>query len=193
MKNPQENEMRFILSVLKSPEKEYNANNLAKHLNMSSMGVLKIAKRLEKQDIISFREVGKAKIYSINLDSDYARQYVKLLLKKETENASSYVRRWIKELNKIKSAKAVILFGSVLKKEKEARDIDVLAIIDKKGFEKAKKEIEEINSLNEKKIHPVYQTKEDLRKHINERDKVILNALKGIVVVGEDIIIENLK
>lgn len=193
MKNPQENEMRFILSILKSPEKEYNANNLAKHLNMSSMGVLKIARRLEKQDIISFREVGKAKIYSINLGNDYVRQYVKLLLKKETENASSYVRRWIKELNKIKSAKVVILFGSVLKKEKDAKDIDVLVIIDKKGFEKAKKEIEEINSLNEKKIHPVYQTKEDLQKHINEEDKVILNALKGIVVMGEDIIIENLK
>ena len=96
-------------------------------------------------------------------------------------------------MEKVKSALAIILFGSVIKKEKKAKDIDALVVIDKTGFENAKKEIGDINYFNDKKIHPIYQTRKDLQKHVNEGNKVILNALKGIVVTGEDVIIESLQ
>ena len=192
MKN-KDNEMLFVMSILKSPEMEYNANNIAKIIGISSMGALKIAKNLEKEGILSSRKIGRANIYKINFNNDYAKKYIKFLLKKEAEKSSPYVKRWIRELEKLKIANAIILFGSVLKKEKNAGDIDALIIVNKKNFGKVKKEIESINSLNDKKIHPVYQTKEDLRKHINERNKIILNAVKGIIVFGEDDIIEVLK
>ncbi|MEK6952928.1 MAG: nucleotidyltransferase domain-containing protein [Nanoarchaeota archaeon] len=182
------NEMLFVLSVLKSPEIEYNANSIARQIGISSMGALKIAKRLEKEGILSSRKVGRASIYKINLNN-YSSQYIKFLLKKEAEMSSAYIKMWVRELEKIKSANAVVLFGSVLKKEKEARDIDALIIVSKKNFEKTKKEVEAINMLNEKKVHPVYQTKTDLEKYIKERNKVILNAIKGILVSGDDIIL----
>jgi predicted nucleotidyltransferase len=193
MKNKKDNKMLLILSILKSPEIEYNANNISKLMGISSMGALKIAKNLEKENILSSRKIGRANIYKINFKNDYAKQYIKFLLKKEAENSSPYVKRWIRELEKIKIANTIILFGSVLKKEKDAGDIDALIIVNKKNFEKVKKEIESINLLNDKKIHPIYQTKEDLRKHINERNKVILNVVKGIIVSGEDNIIEVLQ
>ena len=193
MKNKKENKMILVLSILKSPEIEYNANNISKLMRISSMGALKIAKNLEKENVLSSRKIGRANIYKINFNNDYARQYIKFLLKKEAEESSPYVKRWIRELEKIKIADTIILFGSVLKKEKDARDIDVLIIVNKKNFEKVKKEIESINLLNDKKIHPIYQTKEDLKKHINERNKVILNAIKGIIVSGEDNIMEILQ
>jgi len=193
MKNKKDNKMLFILDILKSPEIEYNANNIAKIIKISSMGSLKIAKNLEKEGILSSRKIGRANIYKINFSNDYAKQYIKFLLKKEAEKSSPYVKRWIRELEKIKIADTIILFGSVLKKEKDSGDIDALIIVNKKNFEKVKKEIESINLLNDKKIHPIYQTKEDLKKHINERNKVILNALKGIIVSGEDNIIEVLQ
>ena len=44
--------------------------------------------------------------------------------------------------------------------------------------------------MNDKKVHPIYQTKEDLRKNIAKPDKVVLNALKGLVVLGQDTFIE---
>ena len=188
-----DNKMLFILSILKSPEIEYNANNIAKLIRISSMGALKIAKNLEKDGVLSSRKIGRSSIYKVNLNNDYAKQYVKFLLKKEAEKSSPYIKRWIRELEKIKIANAIILFGSVLKKEKNAGDIDALIITNQKNFEKVKKEVENINLLNDKKIHPVYQTKEDLKKHINEKNKVILNAIKGIIVSGEDNIIECLQ
>lgn len=193
MKNPQDNEMRFVLSILKNPEKEYNANNIAKYMGISAMGALKIARKLEKENVLSSKKIGRANIYKINFDNDYAKQYVKFMLRREVEHVKPYIKRWIRELEKIKSAIAIILFGSILRKEKEAKDIDALIVVDKRGFEKVKKEVDDINILNEKKIHPVYQTKEDLQKHIKKENKVVLNAIKGIIVAGEDTIIKVLQ
>ena len=88
-----------------------------------------------------------------------------------------------------------ILFGSVLRNEKEAKDIDVLlvTVTDKKKFSKLKKEIAEINLINTKQIHPIYQTEEDLKNNIKKGDKVVLNAIKGIVVFGEDMLLKVLE
>ncbi|MBU0761020.1 MAG: nucleotidyltransferase domain-containing protein [Nanoarchaeota archaeon] len=189
MKSGKDNKMKLVLCILKSPEKELNSRDLAKLIGVTPMGSLKIAKKLEKENILQSRQIGKAKIYSIN-HSEYAKAYISFLLKKEVEQAKPYVKRWIEELKKIKHAKAVILFGSVLTKEKEANDIDALILIDQKNFKTAQKELEEINLLNEKKIHPVYQTDEDLEKHVKTGDKIIPNAIKGIVVSGEDALTE---
>jgi len=85
-----------------------------------------------------------------------------------------------------------ILFGSVLNKHKEAKDIDILLITNKRKFLKLKKEINEINLLNIKKLHPVYQTKDDFKENL-KKDKIVLNAIKGIIIFGEDVIIRLLE
>ena len=190
MRNGQDSEMKFILTLLKSPEIEYNSNNIAGAVGISAVGVLKIARKLEKENVLTSRKVGKANIYRVNLDSDYARQYIKYLLKREAEKAPPYVRVWIKELKKIKSSDGVILFGSVLRKGEEARDIDAMVVVNQKSFKKVKKEIEEINFINIKKVHPIYQTKEDVEQHIKKRQAVVLSALKGIFIFGEDLFLE---
>src|SRR3989338_3051023 len=189
MKDVSRNEMLFILTIFKSPETEYNANSIAKLLGISSMGALKIAKRLENESIISSRALGKAKFYRLNLESDYVSDYVRFLLKREAEQAHPYVRVWIGEIRKLKSANAAILFGSVLNKLKEARDIDVVLITDQHKFPKLRNEIEEVNKINAKRLHPIYQSKPDFVKNISKGDKVLLSAAKGIVVFGEDAII----
>ena len=55
MRTGKDNEMRVILHILKHPEKDYNANNLAGELKLSSMGILKIARRLEQEGILLLR------------------------------------------------------------------------------------------------------------------------------------------
>jgi len=193
MRNITNNEMLFILGIFKSPEREYNANSMAKHIGISSMGALKIAKKLEKDNILVSKEFGKAKFYSLNTRNDYAREYVRFLLKGEAEQAPANIKRWVNEVKKIKNADCAVLFGSILKKQKEAKDIDVLLVTDKRRFSRLKKEIEEINLINVKKLHPVYQTEGDLKKNIKKGDKVVLNAIKGIVVFGEDKIMDMLE
>ncbi len=184
------NEIRFVLTIFKSPEIEYNANSIAKQIGLSAMGALKIARRLEKEQIIISKELGKAKFYKLNLGSEYVREYVKFMLKREAEQAHPYVKIWIEDIRKIKSADAAILFGSALRKHKEAKDIDVMLVIDPEKYKKVQKEIGEIDELNTKRIHPMYQTKKDITRNLKNGDKPALSAIKGIVIFGEDAIIK---
>jgi predicted nucleotidyltransferase len=113
---------------------------------------------------------------------------LKFLLKREAEQSPAYVKMWINEIKKIKNADAAILFGSALRK-KEAKDIDALIITDQKRFSKVREEIENINLINIKKLHPMYQSEEDFIENIKKEDKPLLNAIKGIIAFGEDKII----
>lgn len=189
MENITNNEMLFVLSIFKNPEREFNASNLAKHLKISSMGSLKIARKLEKERILTSRELGKAKFYKLDYNNDYVKQYVKFLLNRESEQSHPYVKVFIREIKKIKNADVAILFGSVLRKHKDSKDVDVLLVTDQKKFAKLKKEVEKINLINIKKLHPIYQTINDLEENIKKQDKPILNAIKGIIVFGENILI----
>ena len=83
----------------------------------------------------------------------------------------------------------IVLFGSVLEKP-NPNDIDVLLVTDQKRFPKLQREIKELNEINIKKIHPIYQTYNDIVKNIKKRDKPVLNAIKGIIVFGEERFLE---
>ncbi len=189
MKEITKAEMDVVLTLVKSPEVIYNANSLSKVIGITSMGTLKILKRLESENIVKSKKIGKAITYRINIEESYSRKYVSLLLVREAQYTSSIVKRWINELKKIKNAEIIVLFGSVLNKQ-NPNDIDVLLVTDQKRFSKLQKEIEEINEINVKKIHPLYQTYNDLIKNIKKRDKSVISAIKGIIVFGEEKFIE---
>ncbi|MBI2971437.1 MAG: nucleotidyltransferase domain-containing protein [Candidatus Aenigmarchaeota archaeon] len=183
------NEMLIVLKIFKTPEKAFNSNSITKEIGITPMGALKIMKRLEKDGILISKAAGKAVFYGIN-NSEYARDYVKFVLKNEAAHSPPYTKRWLNEIRKLKSADTAILFGSVLRKGKDANDIDVLVITDQSRFEKLKEEVAELNKINEKRMHVVYQIADDLQNNIAKGDKVVLNALKGIVAFGEERLIE---
>ena len=193
MKEITDNEMRMVLSIVKSPKMEYNSFNLAKLLGMSAMGSFKIAQRLEKEGILESKKMGNAKFLRVRMEDDYAYQYVKFLLKREAAIAPPYVRVWIDDIRGFKNAHAAVLFGSILRKGKDANDIDVLFVVDMKNYRALKKEIDELNDIRTKRIHPMYQVPEDIKKNILKEDPPLLNALKGIYVSGEDIILKEAK
>lgn len=189
MKDITKAEMDTILALIKSPEVIYNANSLAKVIGITSMGALKILKRLELENIVKSKKIGKATIYKINIEDPYARKYVSLILLREAKYANPKVKRWISEVKKIRNADLIIIFGSVLEKP-NPNDIDVLFVTNQRKFPELQEEIREINELNIKKIHPVYQTYEDIIKNIKKRDKPLLNAIKGITIMGEEKFLE---
>ncbi len=187
------NEMRAILIIFKDIDGHYNANNLSKKIGLSSMGTLKILKRLEVQNILKSTMFGKAVFYKVNLDNDYARNYIEFLLKKEAEDAAPRIKRWIRELRNVRDAKIGILFGSVLTEEK-FNDVDLLVVLEQSQNRGFNKSIGEINKINIKRIHAVKQTKEDLKLNLGKKDEVVLSIIKnGIVLFGYDEIVEVIK
>lgn len=189
MKEITQAEMNVVLTLVKSPEMIYNANSLSKVIGITPMGTLKILKRLEQENIVKSKKIGKAITYKVNIEDSYSNRYLSLILMREAQYTNPQIKRWVTELEKIKNANVIVLFGSVLEKP-NPNDIDVLLVTNQKQFPKLQQEIKELNEINIKKIHPMYQTYQDIIKNIKKRDKPILNAIKGIVVFGEEKFLE---
>lgn len=192
MKKPAK-EMELVLALFKRPQEEHSASSLSRVLNISPMGALKIVKHLEKERVLFSKSVGRARIYKLDLSNNYVQKYLSFLLHREAELSMPYVKRWVTELKKIRTAEIILLFGSILKKQEEANDIDVLFVVSQKKLFNLKKEIEELNFINDKTIHPLFQSKNDLKENIKKEDKVVLNALKGLLVLGDERLIEIIK
>ncbi len=188
------NEIRSSLKLLKEPLADYNANSLSKNQGITAMGALKILKRLEKQNLLRSKKMGKAVFYKPNLADDYPKRFFELLLEKQAEESSPRVKKWVRELRKLSDkAQAAIMFGSVLEKQDHG-DVDVLLILEPSQNDVVEKALEELNQLNVKKIHAVKQTKEDLAQNIRKGDRVVLEALgKGIIPFGYEKIVEAIK
>jgi len=175
-------EKKIVLKLFKDFTIDYNSSSIAKVLNKTRVGTFKALNSLEKDSIVKGRILGKARFYRINLEDEYARKNVETLL---MEEAKSYTR-WKDELNELfRLTHIVILFGSIIRNEEKANDIDLLLVFDKKNNNKINQFIKEKNQLLIKKLHPIKQTRDDLRKNILKRDKVILDAIRsGIVLHG---------
>ncbi|MDO8481337.1 MAG: helix-turn-helix domain-containing protein [Nanoarchaeota archaeon] len=182
-------EMDILLALFKNPDKELSASGLAQLVGLSRMGALLVVRKLVAEGLLKVRKIGKSSIYSLDPSDSHTRKYLIFLLSREAERATPYARRWIAELRRLKNAKAAILFGSVLRKENGARDIDAVLITDEKRFDALEKEIDAMNRINSKPIHAVYQLSGDFRKNLQKKDSVILNALKGIVAFGEEVVL----
>ena len=185
MESITKNKIKVLLFLLKDFSVDYNANSLSKKVHLTSMGALKILKRLEKQELVISKKIGNAVFYKINFASDYARSYLEFILRQETEQSIPRVKRWVKELNKLRDVSEIgLLFGSVLKSEVYS-DVDLLLVIKPSDNIKANKIIHKINELGVKRVNAVKQTNGDFIGNLKKRDKVLLNAIKnGIVLFG---------
>jgi len=123
------NEMKVLLKIFKDFGSHHNANKLSKEMGLSAMGVLKILKNLEKQNLINYEMIGKAKIYKINFQNSYAKEYLSFLLRKEAEDSKPRIKRWVIELRKLEQYSSVgVVFGSVLKSDQH-KDVDLLSVL----------------------------------------------------------------
>src|SRR3989338_2731676 len=87
-----EKEGEALLRLFRDVAVHYNAHSLSKRLGLSPRGTLKLLKRLEKQQLLTSRTLGKATYYKQNLEESYTGTLVELLLMREArEKASRYI------------------------------------------------------------------------------------------------------
>ena len=184
-------EKEIVLKLFKEFNVDYNSSNIAKEVNKTRVGAYKALNFLEKDTIVKGKNMGKARFYQLNLEDEYARKNVETLLMEEAKK----FQMWIDEFQEFfEYVDIVILFGSIVKNEEFAKDVDILLVYDEKYNQKINKIIKEKNEILLKKIHPVKQTKEDLINNIQIKDKVIINAIKnGVILFGYEKITEIIK
>ena len=187
------NEAKTLEFLIRNFSKEFNINRLAKELKLSPGGMFKILKKLAKYDFLIEKKLGNNSFYKINYDSEDSLDALKFVLTEK--DATPYVKVWIKDLEVLKEkTKLAILFGSVLTKGKEAKDIDVLLVFEKENIKEIEKQIDSINKIKSKKIHAIYQTSPDMASNISKGDPAILEEIRtGIILWGRDYLIGAIK
>ena len=163
--------------------------SLSEEINLSRVGIWKVLKKLEKENLIFLVSIGTGKTNSktikLNWENPLLEKKLSLILTKEALEQ----QRWLKnfaELEKITDF--TLLYGSILFSSKEANDIDILGVItNKKNFLKIDDAIQKIQKTQTKKIHSEIFTKEELNEEIKKSNEIFLDALKkGIILFGQE-------
>jgi len=177
-------EQEIIKLLFKDFTTEYNSRNISPKVGLSHSGAFRAFKKLEETEIVTSRQIGKAIIYSLNLNNPVTRREIDSIL---TIEASNHLR-WVDEFRKLEAVvKCAVLFGSILRNEKEARDIDLLVIAEKKYYLEIKRIIEERKKILVKPVHLIFQTPNDFKTDLERRYKTTIEIIKtGIALYGQD-------
>lgn len=193
MQSLTENEAKIVDFLIRNFRERNSINEIGRKIKISHTGAHKILRKLEKIKAVKPDRIGNAIYYKPNLDNELGLKLAEYVLAQNELIPYSEVQADdLRPLREI--ASSCILFGSVLSKGKEARDIDVMLVVEEKDFKKLYKKLEEIKEMSPKKIHDVMQSREDIAKNIKKNDEVILDIIKnGRILWGSEIIVEAIK
>lgn len=177
-------EQEIIKLIFKDFLEEYNSRNISSKVGISHVGAFKILKKLEKKEVVTSKKVGNANIYSLNFENPLTLREIETSL---TIEALNY-RKWMEEFRKLEGkVKFAILFGSILRNEGRAKDIDLHVVADRRRYKEIQKIVDDKNTILLKKVHLIYQTPKDFGADLKRRYSVIIEIIKtGIVLFGQD-------
>jgi hypothetical protein len=184
-------EKEALLILLKDFTSYYNANSISKLLRISHVGAQKIFKRFSKENLVISKKIGKSIIYKLNFEDNYVKQLLSFLLADEANN----FKRWKEEFKELfVKNRIVIIYGSAIKNYTNAKDIDVMVVMDNKDLKEVNSFIKEKEEILPKKVHIVKLTHKDLLSNIKKKDKVIIDIVKNAIVLsGQEEYVEALK
>src|SRR3989344_6563177 len=175
METAKDSGKRILLILLKSFI-VHTATILSKELKMSRWGVWKILKKLEEDKLILLNQIGEGKTstYGIKLNWDNIMTEKTLVLYL-TQDALRY-KRWRYDFEILeKKVEFLILYGSILYSPKEANDIDILGIAKKNKIRGINDLIFEIQKIQNKKIHSINLTNEELKQELKRKNKAFVD------------------
>ena len=184
MIEPTKKEQEALLTLYKDFASFYNANSLSKKLEITQVGTMKLLKRFEKENFVVSKKIGKSIVYKINVKEEIVRKLLAFALVNESQK---YVR-WKDEFKGLyKEGRIILFYGSASRNYAQARDIDVMIVLEKKDVPEINKKIIEIQGPLPKKIHSIKATKEDLIKNIRNKNDAMMEIIKtAIVLYGYD-------
>lgn len=187
------NEAKVMDYMIRNFDQRNSINQIARKLNLSPNGAYKILKKLEKNNYIKPERINNGICYKPNLEDVEGRKLAEYILSQK--NLNTYAKVQAEDLMQLEDISlGCILFGSVLRKGKEARDVDVIIIMEKKDFDKVYGRVKELKEMKPKKIHAIYLLRDDFFKQIVKKDEMILSAIrKGQILWGSEIIMEAIK
>jgi predicted nucleotidyltransferase len=190
-----ENEKKALKLIFTDFLANYNSYNLRDKLGLSNAGSLKMLRRLEEKGLLTSEKMGNAIFYKPNLENPYLLKLMELVFL-DNSGLSTFVKGWIYDIDSLSPyTKAIFLFGSILKKGKEANDVDVFIILKKsEDYPQLQEMVNQMNENNRLKIHPLFLTKGGFEKKLKEKDKPLVEMVKSCIIVhNPELFVEVLK
>ena len=185
------NEKKILLILFKDFSNYLNANSISKKVGISRIGSMKILKKLEKEELLLKKQIGKSIVYRLNLQKDYTKHLIVFLLSDEANN----FKRWLNEFKELfAEERIVMLYGSTIRDYSKARDIDIMIIREKGDSEEIHRIIKERQKILPKKIHLIDLTPKEFLKNIEQKQSAIIDIIKNaIILYGQNKYVELIK
>lgn len=179
---------RIMSILLKEPFARHTATSIAAALKITRQGTWKTLNKLAEHKLIDLEFIGNAKTSTatikLNWSNPATEKTLSLILTKE----SLKQQRWRVNFAGLEnSVNFLMLFGSILNNPKEANDIDILAIVNKKKFKAVEEIVLKVQQTQVKKIHLVDLTEKEFSQELKNKNEVYIDAVKkGVVLYGYD-------
>jgi|SRR3989344_99858 len=180
---------KTLLFILREFNLDQTITNLSKEMNISRVGMWKIIKKLQEEELIIIKSIGKGKtsthLIKLNWDNLLLEKSLTLIIAQE----SNKEKRWSWEFNQLKKhVDFTILYGSILHSPEKANDIDIINVVSKKSeFVKIDKLIMEKQAAQSKKIHDINFTPKEFKTELKKQNKAFLHAIKtGIILYNQE-------
>lgn len=179
---------KILTAILRHTSGALTIAIIGELLKMTHVGVWKALKKLESANMVILKATGNKKNSTYTVHLNWNNPLVEKTLALALEYEATLQRRWTINFAELEShVKFLILFGSILVNSKEARDIDVLAIVDKRAFKAIDEKILKIQLTQLKKIHLIDLTESEFNRELKRPNKAYLEAIKkGVVLFGQD-------
>ena len=174
---------------------QFHIREMAKIIKKSHVGLLPNLKKLEDEKILFSKQVGKSKVYSLNLDNNQTKELILLSEKKKTLemlNKEFFIKKIYDKYTQSSLNGCLILFGSYASgtSTKES-DIDLFHIGEINDNEK--RIIKDLGETYDKEIHLTIMSLKEFREQLRKQNILIKEIIKNhIILFNHDLLINEL-
>lgn len=171
---------------------QFHIRQMAKLIGKSHVSLLPYLRELEKAKVLISKEVGKSKVFSLNLGNNQVRELLSVAEKKKSLDLLDkeiFIKKIYDEFVKLDLMGSLVLFGSYASKTHTGEsDVDLLYLGDLK--ENDSKKIKELGKIYKKEIHFVSMNFKQFREQLSKQGALVKEVIsKHIILYNQDLFV----
>ena len=171
-----------ILRFLCRTGAQWNGSQIAKEIGITPAATHTALRALQKEGVLSLRNMGKTHVYSLNEGSFLVADLLKPLFSKEDDSLNTIVALLRRKITSSKAGKGIIsaaIFGSVSsRQESPMSDIDLVVVVEDAGIKPMAERL--LAEIDEKISRQFGNT---LAPYVNTRAEFKAKHEKGLAII----------